>query len=521
MSVRRARDENGGEFTRQAFQDPATGQWYIPSDPTNNVSPEYLNEIFRTTGLDLRPREINGVMAQPYDDFIRFEKQYTAHPASEGKGILNAAPGLGVMSAAFAPALAAGLGGGLAGAAGAGAIYGGGYQAGTGGSVSDVLRGAVLGGATGAAAYGAGQYLPNVKLPADNMLAMAANGSADPIEFGYRLSAQTGVDGWDAAAQAAGYKDFQSAVQAVNPAWATQIAGANGVEREFSDADYVNRNIANNPDLYPGGSAPGSTVFNPNGAAEFFPTATGGAGEGAGTKPDNESSGGKGGGNPLTDIGKSLAVGAASTLVANALSGGGNSTYDPTADLAAAEDARQAAKRKGAKDVNDVFGTFNDDYYARMAQAYRDYQNPLHDENYQEAARKLPLSFARTDNSAFNRTRGFMERDYLRGQTDINKQAEDFANQKRGEVENNRSALLSQVESGAGLDSIAQQAASIAKAQTRPPAFSPIGDMFSKYTSNMANATLAADRGYKPNNVLRPLTFNRGNSGSGSYSINA
>lgn len=102
----------------------------------------------------------------------------------------------------------------------------------------------------------------------------------------------------------------------------------------------------------------------------------------------------------------------------------------------------------------------------------------------------MPLAYARTDNSEYARTLGNLERDYQRQLVDVNQKAIDAANQQRSTIEANRGDLLGQVSAGAGIDTAASSAAARAKALLQPPSFSPIADVFQKYTSNAANAVL-------------------------------
>lgn len=214
-----------------------------------------------------------------------------------------------------------------------------------------------------------------------------------------------------------------------------------------------------------------------------------------------------------TDIAKQIAGAAVPALIGAAMPS--EEPYDPSADLALTQEQLEAKKRQAALDIDSAFGGFNDDYYAGLANAYKNYQMPRLDEQFGEARRALPLRFKSTANSSFARRSGELQRDYDRGQTDIAKQGEDVAAGRRGEVERERGNLLSQAEMGAGLDTTAQQAASVARGLAQPPAFSPIGDLFAKYTANAANARLAADQGYKP---VRPLLFGRPTGGRGSVS---
>lgn len=159
------------EFNPQPFQ-AASGQWFKPinyselqgevsANPDEYQDP-YTQDIFSRYGYDLRPRLTDGRAAIPYNDYMRFYHEMTAHPDTGG-GILNAAPGLQILAlpfaAAAAPGISAGLGGGLTGAMGTGALFGAARSALSDGSPEDMLRGAAIGGAGGAAVYGAGQLM--------------------------------------------------------------------------------------------------------------------------------------------------------------------------------------------------------------------------------------------------------------------------------------------------------------------------------------------------------------------------
>lgn len=129
-------------------------------------------------------------------------------------------------------------------------------------------------------------------------------------------------------------------------------------------------------------------------------------------------------------------------------------------------------------------GGFDDNYYKSIADSYLGFQKPLLEEQYSEARRKLPLQFASVGGSAYQRTAGNLERDYERAQTDLASKAQDAANQQRSQVEQNRSDLLGLANSGTDAGSVAAQANARAAALAKPPAFSPIADLFAKYTNS-------------------------------------
>lgn len=238
--------------------------------------------------------------------------------------------------------------------------------------------------------------------------------------------------------------------------------------------------------------APVSTTATP-----FLPT--GGVPTATGTKfPGTPPTPSKG----MTDIGKQVTGAALTSLVGSTAPT--EEPYDPTTDLLTEQEELEARKRAAAGAIDTAFSGFNDDYYAGLAKSYRDFQTPLLEEQFGDARRAMPLRFKSTANSAYARRMGELERDRQRADTDIAKQGEDVAAQRRGEVERERGALLSQAEMGAGLDTAANQSASMARALAQPPSFSPIGDLFAKYTANAANARIASDQGYRP---VRPLLF--------------
>jgi hypothetical protein len=158
--------------------------------------------------------------------------------------------------------------------------------------------------------------------------------------------------------------------------------------------------------------------------------------------------------------------------------------------------------------VNDAFSGFNDNYFLGIADAYKKFQTPLFQEQAAEARRKLPMSVPHTASSAYQRKTGQLETDILRGETDLQSKAIDESNRRRGEIDYERTNLLNLATGGATAETVAQQAAQKAQQFAAPPEFSPIADLFQKYTADAANYALAGQsRGSPRAQAVTPLSF--------------
>lgn len=177
------------------------------------------------------------------------------------------------------------------------------------------------------------------------------------------------------------------------------------------------------------------------------------------------------------------------------------------AAMRADEEARRQRQLQATASVNDAFKGFDDNYFSSIADEFMKFQTPLFEEQLTKARRDLPLRFASTDNSDYQRTLAELERDSLREQANLRDQATTFANQQRQSVEQNRADLLGQATSAGDVAASASQAAARAAALAKPPAFSPIADLFQKYTANAANQ-MTWNANQPQNNRAPALTFN-------------
>lgn len=197
-----------------------------------------------------------------------------------------------------------------------------------------------------------------------------------------------------------------------------------------------------------------------------------------------------------------------------------NATSGPDAEMAK---ARKAFEGTGLftsyADVPESTG-FTDDYFNNIADAYTKFQKPMFEENLATARRELPYQFASTDSAEYQRKKGELERDAEREVAQIDSGGQDMANKQRAQVEQNRSDLLGLAVSGADMNAITQSANARAAALAKPPSFSPIADLFQKYTAasaynpNMIGAAPGQPLYFGPNRQQQPSYYPSGTGGN-------
>jgi hypothetical protein len=185
----------------------------------------------------------------------------------------------------------------------------------------------------------------------------------------------------------------------------------------------------------------------------------------------------------------------------------GGKKDDGSKELRRQEAERQAQIAAGTRSVNDAFGSFTDDYYGGIEKSYLDYYAPQLQQQYQGARKNIILnSPGGTANSGFAKRMAELEQTYQQEQGAIRGRALAASRNRRAEVEQNRSNLLGQVNSGLKTASAAQLASQKAKYLSQPAAFSPLADIFTQAAGDIENANIAAQEGYKP---ALPLMFKK------------
>lgn len=193
---------------------------------------------------------------------------------------------------------------------------------------------------------------------------------------------------------------------------------------------------------------------------------------------------------------------------------------DYSAEDRAREDERLATVRAGTDAVNSAFSRFTPRYFSGIGDAFRNYYTPQLNDQAKEAQRAVTLGFADNPNSsAANRTAARLERDRVQRVGELENSAQDAVQNARKEVEDRRGSLLNVVEAGGSVENAASQAISQASQDIGRPNFSPIGDLFGRYTNLLGTAARGSNAGVPQAPFWqRQIDFLRG-GGSGSSTV--
>lgn len=168
--------------------------------------------------------------------------------------------------------------------------------------------------------------------------------------------------------------------------------------------------------------------------------------------------------------------------------------------------------------TEEVPGQFTDDFFTGLERNYLDYYLPQFTRQAEDADRGLRINLGRTGN--LSSSYGAREMARLAEDKEMNRrriidESIKYGSDQRKGLEDTRGNLIGQLESGAGIENVAGQAAAQARAMTAPPAFSPLGDLFKNYTAAVANASLASGNPNYPGaeEQRRALLFNIPSSG--------
>lgn len=145
--------------------------------------------------------------------------------------------------------------------------------------------------------------------------------------------------------------------------------------------------------------------------------------------------------------------------------------------------------------MSQVPGQFTDDFYHTLENNYNDYYNPQLQRQESDAERNLKINLARSGNltgSVGARQIGRLAEDKATQERALSDNALKYSNDARTKTEGTRANLIGQLESGAGIENVANQASAAAKTATAPAAFSPLGDLFKNYSAAVANSSIAA-----------------------------
>lgn len=192
------------------------------------------------------------------------------------------------------------------------------------------------------------------------------------------------------------------------------------------------------------------------------------------------------------------------------------------------EQQRQANITTGMGKIDSAFSGFTPDYYNGITQSFLGYYKPQIDDQYKEAQRQTTFNLARggnLDSSEAGREMGLLQRDYDNAYQGVQSQAIGASKDAQANVQQQKMNLQNQLEAGASQSTVADNAGEQAMALTKPPAYSPLANMFQAYGSQLGNASLASQAGYYGLNSFGPMgsamqnTLGLGGGGKSSYVV--
>ena len=157
-----------------------------------------------------------------------------------------------------------------------------------------------------------------------------------------------------------------------------------------------------------------------------------------------------------------------------------------------AEEERQKAIKQGTDIVNKTFASFTPEFYQQRQQAFLDWASPQLNDQYEQAQKDLTYALARQygtlDTSIAADRQAKLAAQRALAESQISSQAIDYETQSREAIENQRNALLMQVQGGADPATAANLALKQSELLSAPQTYAALGDLFSNVTEGLASA---------------------------------
>lgn len=161
------------------------------------------------------------------------------------------------------------------------------------------------------------------------------------------------------------------------------------------------------------------------------------------------------------------------------------------------EAQRQSAVKNGNAGIDSAFAQFDDPYFSKYAQTYKDFYNPQVDTQYNDAQGTLEAGLARngTDRSSIAATQfGRLFGTYADQKAQIGDQATSAANDLRSKVAGEKNNLYALNSASADPAQANNQALASATSLVAPPTYTPLGNVFAgalapwtQYASSYSN----------------------------------
>lgn len=132
---------------------------------------------------------------------------------------------------------------------------------------------------------------------------------------------------------------------------------------------------------------------------------------------------------------------------------------------------------------------FNDDFFSGLSQSFIDYARPQLDDQFGKAREQLTFALARNgtlDSSMRGEQNADLQRDYDTNLQDITDKGRQYATDARTNVERARADLIGMLQATGDAAGATNAALSRASILSQPPAYSPLGQLFTDVTSGLA-----------------------------------
>lgn len=179
---------------------------------------------------------------------------------------------------------------------------------------------------------------------------------------------------------------------------------------------------------------------------------------------------------------------------------GGNKAVERQAQQQRADEvARQDRIKSGMSSIDEAFSGFNDNYYAKRAQDYVDYASPGLEKQFGKAHDDLIYALSRTgnlDSSAAIKRNADLTDEANAQRIGVANTGLDQANQLRSSVENTRGNVVAELNATGDSSAAAQTALRQTANLNQPAGYSPLGQLFSDFSSTLGSIGSNAGNGY-------------------------
>jgi hypothetical protein len=185
------------------------------------------------------------------------------------------------------------------------------------------------------------------------------------------------------------------------------------------------------------------------------------------------------------------------------------------------EEARQAEIRTGRASINDIFGQFDDDFFARNRSAFNDYAKPQLDRQFGDTSKALTYDLARSGllNSSTRGTQSSkLQELYDQNYQQITNEGLSREQQQRNSIEDARANLTSLLQTTGDAQGATNQALSRASMLSTPAPFSPIGQMFQDFSAGLSTQAALERAGSMSGGRYQPR-YNTGLFGAPSSAV--